>query len=94
MKKHNGKWRACIDFSIFNQVCHKNKFSLPRIGQFADFTTRHELMSFMDAYSGDNQIFMHPSDKDNTSFITDKGLFCYRMMLFGLKMMGYLSKTC
>ncbi|CAL2277512.1 unnamed protein product [Prunus armeniaca] len=39
----------------------------------------------MDACSGYNQIFMHPADCDHTTFITDKGLYCYNVMPFGLK---------
>ena len=39
----------------------------------------------MDAYLGYNQIPMYPGDKDHSSFITDQGLYCYKVMLFGLK---------
>ncbi|CAL2237121.1 unnamed protein product [Prunus armeniaca] len=42
----------------------------------------------MDAYSGYNQIFMHPEDQAHTSFITDHGLCCYKVMPFGLKNTG------
>lgn len=48
-------------------------------------TTGHELVSFMDVYSGYNQIPMHPDDEEHTSFITDRGLYYYRMMPFRLK---------
>ncbi|KAM2809023.1 hypothetical protein PS2_043825 [Malus domestica] len=42
----------------------------------------------MDAYSGYNQILMNPSDQEHTSFTTDKGLYCYKVMPFGLKNAG------
>ena len=42
----------------------------------------------MDAYSGYNQISMHPPDEDHTSFRTDTGLYCYKVMPFGLKNAG------
>ncbi|XP_034225475.1 uncharacterized protein LOC117635208 [Prunus dulcis] len=42
----------------------------------------------MDAYSGYNQIFMHPEDQAHTSFIMDRGLYCYKVMPFGLKNAG------
>ena len=45
-------------------------------------------MSFMDAYSGYNQINMHPPDEDLTSFRTDTGLYCYKVIPFGLKNAG------
>ena len=46
---------------------------------------RHELLSFMDAYSGYNQIPMYKHDEEHTSFIIDRGLYCYKEMSFGLK---------
>ena len=42
----------------------------------------------MDAFSGYNQIMMNEDDKEKTSFITSKGLFCYKVMPFGLKNTG------
>jgi hypothetical protein len=42
----------------------------------------------MDAFSGYNQIVMDEADQEKTSFITSKGLFCYKMMPFGLKNAG------
>ena len=42
----------------------------------------------MDAYSGYNQIKMHPADQEKTSFITSRGVYCYRVMPFGLKNVG------
>ena len=42
----------------------------------------------MDAFSGYNQIMMHPDDREKTSFITDKGTYCYKVMPLGLKNAG------
>lgn len=50
-----------------------------------DNVFRFKLLSFMDAFSGYNQIQMHPDDEEKTSFVTDQGTFCYRVMPFGLK---------
>ncbi|KAM2393054.1 hypothetical protein ACFX1X_036456 [Malus domestica] len=46
---------------------------------------RCELLSFIDAYSGYNQILMNPPDQEHTAFTTDRGLYCYKVMPFGLK---------
>ncbi|KAI5338915.1 hypothetical protein L3X38_018187 [Prunus dulcis] len=46
------------------------------------------LLSFMDAYSGYNQIMMHEDDKAKTSFIIERGTYCYKVMPFGLKNAG------
>ena len=62
VKKLNGKWRTCIDFSNLNDACPKDCFPLPRIDRLVDGTAGHELLSFMDAYSGYNQIPMHVPD--------------------------------
>lgn len=81
------KWRT-IDFFNLNDACPKDCFPLPRIDQLVDATTRHELLSFMDAHSEYNQITRHVPDQESTSFITDHGLYYYRVMPFGLKNAG------
>ncbi|XP_060958922.1 uncharacterized protein LOC133030310 [Cannabis sativa] len=86
--KPNGKWRTCINFTDLNKACPKDCFPLPRIDQLVDATAGHELMSFMDAYSGYNQIPMNVADQEHTSFTTDMGLYCYNVMPFGLKNVG------
>ena len=42
----------------------------------------------MDTYSGYNQIKMHPSDENKTSFTTDRGIYCYKVIPFRLKNAG------
>jgi hypothetical protein len=79
---------GCVDFTDLNKACPKNSFPLPRIDLLVDSTSRHELLSFMDAFLGYNQIYMEETDQEKTSFITDRGLYCYRMMPFGLKNAG------
>ncbi|XP_057962309.1 uncharacterized protein LOC131153877 [Malania oleifera] len=86
--KSNGKWHTYIDFTDLNKACSKDNFPLPRIDQLVDSTSRHEFLSFMDAYSGYNQILMHRANEEKTSFITERGLYCYRVMPFGLKNAG------
>ena len=58
VKKPNGKWRMCVDFTDLNRACPKDSYPLPQIDTLVDSTTRHELLSFMDAFSGYNQIKM------------------------------------
>uniref|UniRef100_A0A2N9H026 Reverse transcriptase/retrotransposon-derived protein RNase H-like domain-containing protein n=1 Tax=Fagus sylvatica TaxID=28930 RepID=A0A2N9H026_FAGSY len=88
VKKANGKWRMCVDFTDLNKACPKDSFPLPRIDQLVDSTAGHRLLTFMDAFSGYNQIMMDDTDQEKTSFITSKGLFCYKVMSFGLKNAG------
>ncbi|XP_017227902.2 uncharacterized protein LOC108203469 [Daucus carota subsp. sativus] len=84
VKKANGKWRVCIDFTDLNKACPKDSFPLPRIDQLVDAIAGHALLNFMDAYSGYNQIPMYEPDQEHTSFITDRGLYCYVGMPFGI----------
>ena len=88
VKKANGKWRMCVDFTDLNRACPKNSYPLPRINTLVDSMARHELLSFMDAFSGYNQIKVNEDDQERTSFGTSQGLFCYKVMLFGLKNAG------
>ncbi|CAA0823307.1 Unknown protein, partial [Striga hermonthica] len=88
VKKATGLWRLCIDFSDLNQACPKDSYSIQHIDYMVDATLGHQLMSFLDAYSGYNQIPMHPDDSEHTSFYSARGLYCYVMMTFGLKNAG------
>ena len=70
VKKANGKWRMCVDFTDLNQAYSKDSFPLPRINQLADSTAGHKLLTFMDAFSGYNQILMAEEDQEKTAFVT------------------------
>ncbi|CAL9017512.1 unnamed protein product [Prunus brigantina] len=87
-KKDKGLWRVCVDYTDLNKACPKDNFPLPRIDQLVDSTSGNQLLSFMDAYSGYNQIMMHEDDRAKTSFIIERGTYCYKVMPFGLKNAG------
>jgi hypothetical protein len=74
VKKKNGKWRMCVDYTSLNKACPKVPFPLPRIDQIVDSTAGCELLCFLDAYSGYHQIKMKVSDQLATSFITPFGM--------------------
>ena len=88
VKEANGKWRMCVDFTDLNKACPKDSYPLLRINQLVDSTAGHKLLSFIDSFSGYNQIRMNEADQEKTSFVTSQGLFCYEVMLFGLKNAG------
>ena len=85
VKKENGKWRLCINFTDVNRAFPKDSFPFSRIDLIVDAIVGHELLNFMDAFSCYNQINMDPDNQEKTSFITRQGTYCYRVMPFGLK---------
>src|SRR3954463_7081123 len=87
-KKDTDVLRMCVDYGPVNKHCPKDHFPLPRIDQIIDSTAGCDLLSFLDAYSGYNQIRMKEEDEEHTLFITPYGVFCYRTMPFGLKYAG------
>ncbi|XP_057517953.1 uncharacterized protein LOC130798872 [Amaranthus tricolor] len=88
VKKPNGKWRMCVDFTDLNRACPKDDYPLPKIDRLVDSTAGHALLSFMDANAGYHQIQLAPEDQTHTAFITSMGVYCYKVMPFGLKNAG------
>nr|XP_009387907.1 PREDICTED: uncharacterized protein LOC103974748 [Musa acuminata subsp. malaccensis] len=88
VKKPNGSWRICVDYTDLNRACPKDCYPLPRIDQLVDAMAGHARLSFMDAFSGYNQIRMALEDQQHTAFLTDQGVYFYKVMPFGLKNAG------
>ncbi|XP_041015028.1 uncharacterized protein LOC121257847 [Juglans microcarpa x Juglans regia] len=88
VKNAKEKWQMCANFIDLNKACPKDSFPLPCINLIVDSTTGHPFLSFMDAYSGYNQIRINLDDEEKTSFVTDRGLYYYKAMSFGLKNVG------
>ena len=78
----------CVDFTDLNKACPKDSYPLPRVDVLVNFMAQHQLLSFMDAFSGYNHIKIDEVDQEKTSFVTSQGLFCDKVMPFGLKNAG------
>ncbi|KAM1094417.1 hypothetical protein ACFX2B_009298 [Malus domestica] len=78
----------CVDYTDLNKGCPKDSFPLPLIDRLTDSTAGCELLSFMNVNSGYNQIFMNPPDQEHTTFTSDRGLYCYKVIPFDLKNAG------
>jgi hypothetical protein len=61
-KKMTGKWRMCVDFRELNKATLKDYFPFPFIDQVLDTLARKKYFSFLDGYSGYNQIQIDPED--------------------------------
>lgn len=88
VKKDNGKWRMCADYTDLNKTSPKDSYPLPSIDALVDGASGHRVLSFLDAYSGYNQISMLGPNVTKTAFIADRANFCYEVMPFGLKNAG------
>ena len=78
----------CVDFTDLNKACPKDSYPLQKIEKLVDATSGHALLSFMDGFSGCHQIPLCPENQEKTAFITNRGLYCYKMMPFVLKNTG------
>jgi hypothetical protein len=88
VKKSNGKWRMCVDFTDLNKACPKDPYPLPSIDRLIDGASGYKTLSFMDAYSGYNQIKMNAADAPSTTFMKNTCNYFYNVMPFGLKNAG------
>ena len=71
-----------------NKASPKDDFPLPHIDILVDNAARSSTYSFMDGFSGYNQIKMAIEDRAKTTFVTPWGTYCYKVMPFGLKNAG------
>jgi hypothetical protein len=83
--KKKGMIHVCTDFCDLNKACTKDNYPTPFIDQIIDECTGCEAFSFMDGFSGYNQIQIKPEDQHKTTFICLWGTFSYCKMPFGLK---------
>ena len=88
VKKKNGKWRVCVDFTNLNRACLKDSFLMSKIDQLVDATYGHSRMSFLDVFQGYHLIALAPEDQEKTAFISPDANYHYNMMPFGLKNTG------
>ncbi|CAA7057629.1 unnamed protein product [Microthlaspi erraticum] len=87
-KAVNDEVDRLLKVGSIREVKYPDCYPLPHIDRLVEATAGHQLLSFMDAFSGYNQIKMNPEDQEKTAFITDRGTYCYKVMPFGLKNAG------
>eukprot|EP00253_Pinus_taeda_P011398 PITA_11398 len=84
VRKRSRYIRIYIDFQNLNKACQKDNFPLPPMEQVLQAVIGSTLMSFLDGFSGYNQVLVHPDDQLKTTFRTKWGTYAYRKMPFGL----------
>eukprot|EP00253_Pinus_taeda_P015798 PITA_15798 len=80
--------RVCVDYRDVNQTCPKDNYPTPFIDQIIDECAECKIFSFIDGFSGYNQINIRPQDHSKTTFICPWGTFAYQKLPFGLKNAG------
>ena len=71
VKKANGKWRMCVDFTNLNKACPKDSFPFFSIDRLVDASAGHHVLSFIDAFSGYNQIMIDLINQEKIMFIIE-----------------------
>ncbi|GJT58532.1 reverse transcriptase domain-containing protein [Tanacetum coccineum] len=85
VKKHDGSWRMCVDFTDLNKACPQDCYPLLEIDWKVESLYSYPFKCFLDAYKGYHQIQMADLDEEKTAFNTSQGVYCYTKMPFGLK---------
>ena len=80
--KKNGKIWVCVDYQKRNAATVIDAFPLPFTDGILDVVVGHEMYSFLDGFSGYNQVRMHPDDQEKTTFVTKWGVFVGVVMMF------------
>ena len=86
--KKDGKVRMCVDYRDLNRAIPKDNFPLPQIDTLINNIMTNMFFSFMDGFSGYNQIKMAEEDKAKTALTTHWGTYAYDIMPFELKNVG------
>nr|GEU41622.1 reverse transcriptase domain-containing protein [Tanacetum cinerariifolium] len=85
VKKHDGSWRMCVDFTDLNKACPHDCYPLPEIDWRVESLCGYPFKCFLDAYKCYHQIQLAEADEEKTAFHTGQGVYCYTKMPFGLK---------
>ncbi|GJS74084.1 reverse transcriptase domain-containing protein [Tanacetum coccineum] len=73
VKKHDGSWLMCMDFTDLNKACPQDCYPLLEIDLKVESLYSYPFKCFLDVYKGYHQIHMAESDEEKTTFHTSQG---------------------
>ena len=88
VRKKSGEIKLCVDFRNLNKCYKKDTYPLPKMENLPQKVSEAKVMSFLDGFSGYNQVDVHLDDQKKTAFTTPWGTFMYSKMPFGLMNAG------
>ena len=86
--KKKGTINVCVYYRDIYKSFSKDNYPTPYIDKIVDDCVGNEIFSFMDGFSGYNQINILLDDQPKTTFICPRGTFSYCKLPFGLKNVG------
>eukprot|EP00253_Pinus_taeda_P003432 PITA_03432 len=88
VRKKSGEIRLCVDFRNLNKCSKKDNYPLPKMEHLLQKVSGAKVTSFIDGFSGFNQVVVHPDDQEKTAFTIPWGTFMYAKIPFGLMNVG------
>jgi hypothetical protein len=88
VRKKNGTLGLCLDFRKLNDVTEHDSYPTRPIPSCIESLHGSKWFSSLDMTSGYWQVPMDPKDAHKTAFLTEDGLFQWRVCVFGLKNSG------
>ncbi|GKD05975.1 reverse transcriptase domain-containing protein [Tanacetum coccineum] len=80
VKKHDGSWRMCVDFTDLNKACPQDCYPLPEIDWKIESLCGYPFKCFLDSYKGYHQIQMAELDEEKMAFHTSQKVLLRRLL--------------
>lgn len=84
VRKKDGSLRFCVDYRKLNSVTKKDSFPVPRVDDKLDALVGSQWFCTLDLQSGYWQVEVDEKDREKTAFVTENGLYQFKVMPFGL----------
>lgn len=82
--KKDGDIRICIDMRMANKAIRKEPYPLPTVEEIYAKVGRSKFFSLLDIRQAFHQVELGDRSRYITAFITSKGIFQYKRLLFGV----------